>query len=146
MASTYVYRCFKATWGVFVRLTAEWSAFSPGSEAATPITENLYLLVQVSRWRLTDEEWGFVELGLRLIADSIRDHKPTTQPILVRVRDLEVNWCDYQPEGLACAIVGWAAQEFGFPEPAISVTFDREKNRYVFDFPSVNAPVETARP
>jgi hypothetical protein len=42
---------------------------------------------------------------------------------------------DYQPEGLAVAMLRWLEEEFSLPDHDIQVTFDRNGNRYSFEWP-----------
>jgi hypothetical protein len=145
MASKYRYRCLKSTWGVAVDLTAEWIPLPADLGKAVRIAEDLWLQVEVT-W-LTGEERQYLSTGLQLVVVPIRNHKPIPGPILVRVLDIWFNPCDYQPEGLACALAGWAAQEFGFPAPALPVTFDPGTHRYRFDFgPAASEPIKHASP
>ena len=84
--------------------------------------------------RLSDEEKGYLKLGVRLVAEAIRSSAAARLPLVVCLQMLEFSLCDYQPEGLACAMAGWASAEFGFPPVPIPVSFDRQNKQYLFDF------------
>jgi Putative addiction module component len=121
--NSYKYRFLKgATWGIALDLKATASPLPDGPPPqAERVADGLYLQIDLGR-PLTEEEVGFLRLGLRLVAAEIALLQ--TAPILVRIVGLEYNPCDYQPEGLAPAIAGWAAREFGFPESEIPVDFE----------------------
>jgi hypothetical protein len=121
--TSYRYRLLKgSTWGIAIDLQATASSLSANPPPqAEKVVDRLYLQIDLGR-PLTEEEVGFLRLGLRLVAAEIALRETT--PILVRLVALEYNPCDYQPEGLAAAIAGWAAREFSFPESEIPVDFD----------------------
>jgi hypothetical protein len=133
--TSYRYRLLKgATWGIAIDLRAEASPLPADPQPqAERVADGLYLQIDLGR-PLTAEESGFLKLGLRLVAAEVIERRQGSAPIFVRVVDLEYNPCDYQPEGLAAAVAGWAAREFSFPGPEIPVAFDRGRNRYVFAF------------
>ncbi len=130
MASTYRYRVFKSSWGIAVDLTAKAVTCTEG---ALPVTDNLYLRLE-DFLPLTVDEPSYLVQGLRLVAAKLQALAAPDVPIVIHVLAIEFNECDYLPEGLTCAIAGWAAQEYGFEPPAMQVTFDRQANRYHFDF------------
>jgi hypothetical protein len=45
---------------------------------------------------------------------------------------------DYQDEGLAAAVLGWAVGEFGLTPREIPVSYHSSEQRYVFDFDAVH--------
>ena len=53
---------------------------------------------------------------------------------LIIIDGLQFSLCDFQEEGLTAAIIEWASKAFGFSKPRINVDFQKENNRYVFDF------------
>jgi hypothetical protein len=133
--TSYRYRLLKgASWGIAIDLRAE--ALPPPAAPVPPgarrVAEGVWLQADPG-WPLTEEELAFMELGLQLVADGIAARRPGAS-ILVRVVGLDFDPRDYQPEGLAAAIAEWAAQEFGFAKPEIPVSFDPDRNRYVFRF------------
>ncbi len=117
MASTYKYRVHKASWDIAIDLTAEAVPFTAYAGAALEIAADIALAVTIPD--LDAEENGYLALGLRLVAQEVRRHTPVGLPLVAHVQKLAFSYTDYQPEGLACALAGWAAQEFGFPAPNI---------------------------
>jgi hypothetical protein len=131
--TSYRYRLLKgAPWGVAIDLRGEALPLPAGPlpPGARQIAKGVWLQADPG-WALSEEELDCLELGLRLVADGIAARRPEAS-ILVRVVGLDFDPRDYQPEGLAAAIAEWAAQEFGFAKPEIPVTFDPDRNRYVF--------------
>ena len=136
MPTSYRYRLMKgAAWGIAIDLRGEALPLPAGPlpPGARQVAEGVWLRADPG-WALTEEELGYLELGLQLVADDIAAGRPKLLPILVRVVGIDFDPRDYQPEGLAAAVAEWAAQEFGFPTPEIPVTFDPNRNQYVFRF------------
>ncbi|WP_148590373.1 hypothetical protein [Streptomyces sp. WAC01526] len=47
---------------------------------------------------------------------------------------------DFQPEGLAAAIIEWSQKEFSIPPVAFATSFDPATNRFVFNWQSHQRP------
>ncbi len=136
MPTSFKYRLLEAaSWGIAIDVRGEALPLpaAPMPPGAGKIGEGLWLQVDIG-WPLTEEELGYLRLGLQLVAAKIAQRRSEAAPLLVRLKQLDFNPCDYQPEGLAAAVAEWAAQEFGFPKLEIPVAFDRDRNRYVFSF------------
>lgn len=83
--------------------------------------------------RLTPDEVGWLRHGLGLTAEAIEVARPPgRQHILVTVHRVLFPEADFQAEGLAGAIVEWSQKEFGIPEVAVGISFDRAANRFLF--------------
>ncbi len=134
MASKFQFRFFKGTWGLWVELTAETILLSSASSAAISITPQVWL--QLKMPSIAYENLHFLIEGLKLVQAKIEDHKNTAEPILISVLELKPAPADFQPEAVACAMVGWAAQEFGFSPLDIPITFDKQKNKYIIHLPA----------
>ena len=135
MPTSYTYRLLQgASWGIVITLRGEFLAEVVPPPNALKISEAVWLQVEVG-WRPSEEEFGFLKLGLHLVAGEVERTCAGRTPTLVRLTGLQYNPTDYQPEGLAVAVAEWAAQACGFPKPEIAVAFDRARRRYVFDFP-----------
>ncbi|MER5784904.1 hypothetical protein ABT104_24810 [Streptomyces mobaraensis] len=59
---------------------------------------------------------------------------PAGHHTLVTVHRVRFPEADYQPEGLAAALLLWIEREFALPPHPVIVTFDRSANRYVYDW------------
>jgi len=132
--STFTYRIIKSSWGVHISLDAYWQPLSEFNDSSTKISEKLFF-AQKSKF-ITEEEAEFLKLGLKLVADKIDELFKNKEAIVVVVQEVLFNDCDYQQEGLACAIMGWISREFNLTEPTVDVSFDRANNQYIFRFPN----------
>lgn len=136
MSTSYRYRLLKgASWGIAITLTGDSCTAQAVPPGAVPVEGRVWLDLRLG-WQPDEEEIRFLRDGLRLVARNIQQARPGDRPILVRLTGLEFNPCDYQPEGLAAAAAGWAAQEFGFAAVDVPAEFDPTRRRYVYSFSS----------
>ena len=73
-------------------------------------------------------------MGLSLLANKFDEKFKHRDPIVVVLKVVDFNFCDYQHEGLAGAIMGWMSEEFEIPIAPLEIKFDRAHNRYLFNF------------
>lgn len=133
MESTFNYRFLqKVAWGIAIDVTARFEPYIERQTEAREVVPGIWLYISQS---MAEDEWRFLQLGIRLIKDEIGQRLPFPRPVLINVISLYFNPCDYQAEGLACAIMGWAAQDLGFTPPEIGTRYDEDQRRYVFCFP-----------
>ncbi|MDG4765730.1 hypothetical protein O7632_16735 [Solwaraspora sp. WMMD406] len=142
MGSTYTYRVLRSSWGIFISITADAFKGEGGSDGAVPLGEGVFLADATQGAGLSRDVMDMLARGLGLLSTEIAS-TGSGERITVVVQEIRYNDCDFQEEGLAAAIHGWAIAEFGLPKRDIAVTFDREANRYVFDLPN---PGDTAKP
>ncbi|KAA2258749.1 hypothetical protein F0L68_23245 [Solihabitans fulvus] len=131
---TFVYRERQASWGIYVKLTAESSVGVDLPADAIRISPRLS--VELAEAKLPADEVVFVLDGLRMVSRLIENAVPVGQ-VLVRVREVRIVLTDYQPEGLTAAIIGWAEIEFGISAPPFEVAYDGVAGRYNFKFPPI---------
>ncbi|MGW3012687.1 hypothetical protein ACWC9R_28165 [Streptomyces sp. NPDC001219] len=84
--------------------------------------------------RLTPDETRWLRHGLGLAAEAIEAARPPGRHLVVTVHRVLFPVADFQVEGLAGAIVEWSSTEFGIPEVAVGVSFDRAANRFLYDW------------
>jgi hypothetical protein len=134
--SRYTYRFIKdSSWGIFIQLMGEVVPFTEPSDQLIEVEPDLYLSTQIFDFRVGGKEEEYLKLGLRIISSQIRASSTMPFPLIICLKEIRVLLTDYQAEGLACAMIGWAAQTFGFEAPVIPVHFDQLRNCYVFEFP-----------
>jgi len=144
MKSTYNYRVIKSSWGIAIDITAEVLPLADSRYAAIEVRNGLWLSVDMGV-ELTQQEHQMLTIGLRLLNGDLDRIVQRDGPLVIRVYDVSFNPVDYQEEGLAYALAGWAAQQFTIPLTLQPVHFLKQENRYIFELDP--HPVESnARP
>jgi hypothetical protein len=149
-ARKFIYHHLETTWGVAVEMTARTTTLAEEPSERIRITDALWLDVwpvtqgwvqpphfsqgYILAMPLPPSQVPFLERGLRIVAPLIAERRPGEQ-LVIRVEKIEYILTDFQDEGLEAAIIGWAAEEFGFEPLPVQARFDRTLRRYVFQFP-----------
>ncbi|MGY5077233.1 hypothetical protein ACWIGX_09140 [Streptomyces nigrescens] len=140
---TVVYRVKGPTWGIAIDLTAGSASAAAPPAGAERISNRIWLdttpvlehpPADRSGLRLTQDEVGWLRHGLGLATEAIEAARPPGRHTVVTVHRVLFPAADFQVEGLAGAIVEWSSKEFGIPEVAVGLSFDRAANRFLFDW------------
>jgi hypothetical protein len=123
----------RTTWGIAIDLFAEYGPMRVGDCNIHQITPGIWLGISPAIF-LSETESAFLKRGLWIVGESINSNNPFGEPVRVDVTRVDYEPTDYQPEGLADAIAGWAAKAFGFPKPDFSAKFNKGEGRYTFAF------------
>jgi hypothetical protein len=137
LASTYTYRLLKSSWGILVSITAEVRTGQGERIGAVPLGDDVFLVDGTSTKSLSQSAMEMLIIGLKPLAAEIAHTKEKDLPVQIIVTEIRYNDSDFQIEGLAAAISGWAIAEFGLTQRDITVSFDREGNRYLFELPEL---------
>ncbi|MGN1412168.1 MAG: hypothetical protein ACI4WH_06660 [Oscillospiraceae bacterium] len=54
--------------------------------------------------------------------------------ILIEIMEDIIHWCDFQGEELSMALIQLLSETYGFPMPNVGITFNHDKNKYIFDW------------
>lgn len=126
---TFPLRILKASWGIAVDLRARSLVVSqppPGALAVRP-----RVLLDVTRVQLPAVDIEHLMSGLNTMASAVEAKEPNGY-VVIEVDEVKYTPTDYQPEGLAVAMIGWISEEFELDPPMIDVRFDKKANRYIF--------------
>lgn len=108
-----------------------WLKFESKPIARNDVFGDDYVPSLMKGW--CDDYLSYLIKGLEIVQKQIINnsiHKST----LIIINSLNFSICDFQEEGLTAAIIEWASKAFDFAPPIINVCFQKENNRYVFDF------------
>ena len=133
----YVYSVLKGAWGIRISLTAEVARADIPEHERVPVSSKIWICRQVAGRQFTDGEMAMLVRGLRFLADEI-SQTVSQEPLMIVISELRYVESDFQEEGLAAAIFGWAIAEFGLSPREIGVSFDGARNQYVFEWPSAD--------
>lgn len=128
---TFPLRILKASWGIAVDLRARAVPSAQARLGALPVSGRV--LLDVANVQLPAADIEQLVYGLGVMASAIEAKEPDGY-VVIEVGDVEYTPTDYQPEGLAAAMIGWASEEFDLSSPIKSVEFDKLANRYVFSW------------
>ena len=132
------FKTIRTSWGIAIEIVGGFVRRSCFSEQIDLISILPGLWVCLSdNFNLKDNEIDLLWDGLRRIGNLILDSTPYPHDTLVVVREINFNPCDYQPDGLSVSMAKWAAYVFNFEMPSINVTFDKNQNKYFFDWGKV---------
>jgi hypothetical protein len=124
------FQLVKTTWGIFVDIdgTIEFEGPTPDQ---TPIADGIYL-VQSGKMLLHEE--------LEQARRAVLRHKDTLDarrgggPAVVTLTSFTFAATDFQLEGIDAAITSWLAQELSSQNPWLGGSYNRERNRYDFEY------------
>lgn len=140
--SNYRYRVRSGGFGLFAGVTALVVHPHDPPTTSEPVSQRVWVdtsqvqdAVRGTPLSLTAEEHQWLHFGVLKVARSIENVDPNPC-IVVSVQALEIFLVDHVEESLAPAIAGWAAQEFGFAAPRVTVRLDRPARQWVFDWNS----------
>ena len=128
---TFPLRIIRYSWGIAIDITARWSSVTDGTSDLIQVSPHLWLDIRTTE--LPAEDVTYLLSGLQRVGDDALSHAPA-KDVVIEIGKVVYRPTDYQPEGMSAAIIGWAAEEFGFDPPEIQITFDRRANRYEFHF------------
>ncbi|MBT2510279.1 hypothetical protein J7I98_31380 [Streptomyces sp. ISL-98] len=138
---TTSYRLRRGPWGIAIDLTAAPTLTLDPPSSGEQVGERVWLdaapvgehvPADRSGVRLTPEELPWLRRGMALLTGDIEAAHGQTRHTLVTVHRVLFPEADFQPEGLAAALLQWGREEFGLDTRPVEVTFDREANRYVY--------------
>lgn len=70
--------------------------------------------------------------------DMVKQHILSNSQFLngtvIQICSLQYNECYYQKEAMVVAMMNWCSKVFGFECREIVSSFDKEKNKYIFEF------------
>jgi hypothetical protein len=126
---TFPLRILKASWGIAIDLQARAVLAESPPHDLPSVSPRVWL--DVSGVRLPDTDIKQLVRGLTVMAPAI-ENKNQDAYVIIEVGRVSYTPTDYQPEGMAAAMIGWVAEEFGLDSPVIDIHFDKNANRYVF--------------
>ena len=124
--SVFRYKVSKASWGVAIELHARFEQATGKDLEKTP-----GLQVVFDYKNLDDEEKALVKKGVNHCAKISPDTKGK-----IIIENVKYSLCDYQMEGLYCAILGWFSNEFKVSIRQVPVSFNKTTNKYDFELPA----------
>ena len=136
---TYSFRAYNSTWWVCVKIFAEYvDCNSVNLHSKTiKIADGLWMKFADKPMKkgelFYDGDLPHLKKGLEIVQKQIINSSIYENTLII-IHSLEIIPCDFQEEGLIAVMIEWAAKAFNFEPPKINVVFQKQNNRYVFDF------------
>ncbi|MFJ3837638.1 hypothetical protein ACWGHM_11805 [Streptomyces sp. NPDC054904] len=140
---TVLHRVRQGPWGVWIELTASAAVGVAPPDRGERVADGVWLDTAPVRThppsdrrgkRLDTAEAGWLRHGAAVAAPAVAARHPGAHVLLTVDRVLFPE-TDFQPEGLAAAVLRWAEEEFALAPHPVDVTFDRDAGRYVYAWP-----------
>lgn len=126
---TFPLRILKASWGIAVDLRARALVVAQPPDGLLAFGRRV--LLDVTHVQLPAVDIEQLMSGLDAMTSAIEEKEPDGY-IVIEVDEVKYTPTDYQPEGIAVAMIGWISEEFELVPPTIEVYFDKAANRYIF--------------
>lgn len=125
------YRVFKTSWGILIGFRGEFLEMPDSSllSNATQINDTLFFSWDIPEENLLPYKNRFlIENGIRWVANEI----PSDKTLLINLKSLDVNFCNFQIEGLFFGIAYWICSYYNIQVPLHEVKYDSQLNKYLF--------------
>ena len=129
----FFYSVLKSSWGIRIGIEGRLLPHADYDGESTAVADGVFL-ASGGGSHLSDGELGILKSGVQRVAPQIVARSPFGKGTLIELKSVLFDPCDYQEEGLEPAIVEWASDQLAFDAPEYSVEFDKEHNRYIFEW------------
>ncbi|MFE6485700.1 hypothetical protein ACFVGN_22575 [Streptomyces sp. NPDC057757] len=130
--STYVYKVLKSSWGIRISITAGVQ-FRAGQEEGRVTGSPVWIEFAGSASGFPYVYKKELARGLSVVAAEISE-RVDGKSVTVVVDEVIYVESDFQVDGISVAMCRWAEDAFGLNVRQISESFDREANRYHFEW------------
>ncbi len=136
----HIYRVFKSSWGIYIKIIAEYTAMSAYEDKNSCSEICIGLWATYAKQPLSmenkpvEEDKSFIWDGLKKVSKQIITNSPYNADTLVVIHAIEISLCDFQQEGLTPAIIEWASKAFNFEAPNVGVSYNKQLNKYEFTY------------
>ncbi|HEX9059664.1 MAG TPA: hypothetical protein VF941_05765 [Clostridia bacterium] len=130
----HTYRVIKSSWGIVIDVSGELTSISTYDNKSSCKMINSGLWCIITDERLSETEKKYLYDGLEMVGKAIASNSSYKNETLIIINSVTYSFCDYQEEGLTAAIIQWAANAFNFEAPKINVAFNKEHNKYEFNY------------
>ena len=123
------YKVLKSTWGISIEIIGEITDNSFNKEYCQIFCDFGCELPD----DLNISEKEHIIKGLAFLYEDIKNILDRPQIVII-IRQVNYNLCDYQEEGLTAAIVEAVSQALCIDTIQTDVVFDQKSNKYLFNF------------
>jgi hypothetical protein len=134
--TTYCVRELNSTWWIYIKLFVEIKPLKNCSlynEINNKIGVRFADNPLNSNEKFIEEDMKYLINGLNIIKE-ILSKSINKDGILIEIKSIQFNISDFQEEGLTLAIIKLMSEVYRFEMPHIPVHFDKQLNKYIFEF------------
>ncbi|MDA6070852.1 hypothetical protein NJT12_14635 [Flavobacterium sp. AC] len=127
------FRLFKSSWGILIGFKGEILEMSEEFEMNDLIKINdfLYLQLNISNEnKYIHNNKTKLENGIQWVSEIF----PKQKKVLIKINEIDLNFCNFQIEGLFFGIASWICNYYKVEMPNYHSTFDKDSNKYLFSF------------
>lgn len=126
---TYHYKISKTGWGIFISITANVYTNIEYNNSMFKIDNNFYVDFSEVPLITSDKiKENLLVSGISWVKKYIKFEGS----MVLKIHKLDINFTDFQNEGLYYAIAFWLSKYFTFEMPHYNCYFNKESNTYIF--------------
>lgn len=135
----HTYFICKSSWCINIKIVGEFTEMDKidNYPNAIKIVDGLWLRFAdkplIENEIFYEGDIPYLIKGLCMVKDLVINNSIYKETIIT-IHSLQFSVCDFQEEGLIAAIIEWTSVAFGFKSPSIYVSFNKMKNKYIFEF------------
>ena len=132
------YILFKGRWGISINIYGQVFDKKIFQDDCIEVCNGLWLafsdspLIENEIFCEDDKEAIFS--AINMVQECIMSNTQFSDGTVIQICSLEYNVCYYQKEAMIVAMINWCSKVFGFKYKEITSSFDKQNNRYIFDF------------
>ena len=116
----------KSNWGIVIIYDFEiMEEFEVNSKDVYHLGKKIY--IKVDKQSFDSKSFHFFIEGVKKVLPLIRE-----DGVCFHVKKIEYNYAHYQPEAMYYVFKKWYCESQGIKMEPINVSYDKEKNRYIF--------------
>lgn len=124
------FRLFKSSWGILIGIKGEILDFELPKEDKEiyHIVDDIYLEINIPlQNKYIHSNKIFIINGIKWVKNKLPRKK-----ILLRINEIDLNFCNFQIEGLFFGAANWICKYYNEELPEFESRFDKKDNKYYF--------------
>lgn len=124
------FRLFKSSWGILIGIKGDIidDEISFVEKNIYHIVDEIYLELNIPlQNKYVHENKTYLINGIKWVKNVFPDKK-----ILLRINEVDLNFCNFQVEGLFFGVANWICKYYNMELPEYECRFNNEENKYYF--------------
>lgn len=127
------YRLFESSWGILIGYSGKIIEANSSSTSDDLIKINSSIFLQLD----IPSENKYIKDNLQMIVNGIKwvsSFFTNKSPLIIVINKIDLNFCNFQIEGLFFGIANWICNYLNKPLPTFYYKYDNINNKYLFWF------------